>query len=169
MLWLGLAGQRRGGSAGSLTKLPPGAGSWLCPSLASCFAHASVMGTTCGMEAGRCTATCKIIAPAKARQHKAGGREVKGVLKIRSVPRPKGTIHCGAERFLARLATLPTCMEPILNFILISKSRGKKRGKEKKGSALTGTQGSLAGGSGNVCPLGCWDQVQQTRAAAEVA
>lgn len=68
--------------------------------------------------------SCK-TAPAQ-----SGGREVKEVLKIKSLMlslySTKGPFTAGKRGFSPCLSALPTFIEPILNFILIYKSRGGK-------------------------------------------
>lgn len=68
--------------------------------------------------------SCK-TAPAQ-----SGGQEVKEVLKIKSLMlslyATKGPFTAGKRGFSPCLSMLPIFIEPILNFILICKSRGGK-------------------------------------------
>lgn len=123
---------KRGGGRGkeprgSLMKLQRGAGRWLCPSLASwvCTCECCGCNSAAQMKAGRCTAICKIIAPAKlpaqSRGREAEENQVSNALTVHH----KGAIHGREEGFSPCLSLLPTFIEPILNFVLICKSRAK--------------------------------------------
>lgn len=113
------------------------------------------------MKARRYKATCRIIAPAKPSPAQNGGQEVKEALKIRSLTCCALSVcHKGNQRVQGReisspFVCAPSFIEPVLNFILIYKSRGKNVERKKKDNASIGTWRSLAGGSENMCPLGC--------------